>query len=43
MSHHQNVGENRGIRIANKSYKNVLKVQIFGNYSNKSKLHSWRN
>jgi hypothetical protein len=33
MSHHQNAGQNRNLLITNK-------VQVFGNRSNKSKLHS---
>jgi len=43
MSHHQNAEQNRNIKRTNKSLKNVTKVHILGNHSNKSNLHSWRN
>jgi len=36
MSHHQNIGQNHDIKIANKSIKKVAEVQIFGNESDKS-------
>jgi hypothetical protein len=39
LSHHQNVGQNQGIKIANKSFENVT-VQVFGNNSNKSEFDS---
>jgi hypothetical protein len=40
VSHHQNVGQNRDIKIANRSFENVSTVQIFGDDSNKSKFDS---
>jgi hypothetical protein len=40
LSHHQNVGQNRDINIANKSFENI---QIFGDNSNKSKFDSGGN
>jgi hypothetical protein len=39
LSTHQNVGENRDIKIANRSFENVT-VQIFGDNSSKSKFDS---
>jgi hypothetical protein len=39
LSHHQNVGQNRDIKIANRPFENVS-VQIFGDDSNKSKFGS---
>jgi hypothetical protein len=39
LSCHQNVGQNRDIKIANKSFECVT-VQIFWNDSNKSKFDS---
>jgi hypothetical protein len=39
---HQNVGQNRDIKIANISFENVS-VQIFGNNCNKSKFDSGGN
>jgi hypothetical protein len=36
---HQNVGQNRVIKIANRSFENVT-VQLFGDDSNKSKFDS---
>jgi hypothetical protein len=38
LSHHQNAGQNWDIKIANRMSENVVTVQIFGNYSNKSKF-----
>jgi hypothetical protein len=40
VSRHQNVGQNRDIKIANRSFENVSTVQIFGDDSNKSKFDS---
>jgi hypothetical protein len=40
LSHHQNVVQNRDIKVANRLFENVLTVQIFGNNSNKSKFDS---
>jgi hypothetical protein len=37
LSRHQNVGQNRDIKIANRSFENVS-VQIFGDDCNKSKF-----
>jgi hypothetical protein len=42
LSRHQNVVQNRDIKIANRLFENVT-VQIFGNNSNKSKFHSGGN
>jgi hypothetical protein len=42
VSRHQNVRHNHNLLTANKSFENA-KVQILGNNSNKSKLHSHRN
>jgi hypothetical protein len=42
LSRHQNAGQNRHIKIANRSFGNVT-VQIFGNDGNKSKFDSRRN
>jgi hypothetical protein len=42
LSCHQNVSQNRNIKISNRSSGNVS-VQIFGDDSNKSKLHSGGN
>jgi hypothetical protein len=39
LSCQQNVGQNRDIKIANRSFENVS-VQIFGDDSNKSKFDS---
>jgi hypothetical protein len=39
---HQNVGQNRDIKIANRSFEYVS-VQIFGDNSNKSKFDSGGN
>jgi hypothetical protein len=39
LSRQQNVGQNRGMKIANRSFENVS-VQIFGDNSNKSKFDS---
>jgi hypothetical protein len=38
MSCHQTIGDNYFIKVAN---KNCDRVQIFGNISNESNLHSW--
>jgi hypothetical protein len=35
LSHHQNASKNRDINVANRSFENVVTVQIFGNDSNK--------
>jgi hypothetical protein len=40
LSHHQNVGENQDTKIANRTFKNVSRVQIFGEDGNKSKFDS---
>jgi hypothetical protein len=42
LSCHQNVGQNRDVKIANRSFENVS-VQIFGDDSNKSKFDSGGN
>jgi hypothetical protein len=42
LSHHQNVGQNWDIKIANRLFENVS-VHIFGEDSNKSKFHSGGN
>jgi hypothetical protein len=42
LSRHQNVGQNRDIKIANRSFENVS-VQIFGDDSNKPKFDSGEN
>jgi hypothetical protein len=42
LSRHQNVGQNRDIKIANRSFENVS-VQIFGDDSNKPKFDSGGN
>jgi len=39
MSHHQNAIQNHNMQAANKYSINVDKVHMFGNNSNKSKLH----
>jgi hypothetical protein len=39
LSHHQNAGQNRGMKITNGSSENVKQFQIFGNNSNKSKFY----
>jgi hypothetical protein len=39
LSHHQNVGKSWNTKRAYRSFKNVS-VQIFGDYSNKSKFDS---
>jgi hypothetical protein len=39
LSRHQNVDQNRDIKIANRSFENVS-VQIFGNDSNELKFDS---
>jgi hypothetical protein len=49
MPRHQKAGQNRNIKLPNKSFENVAKVQIFGNdgsnqnliYEGKSRLGSW--
>jgi len=43
VSRHQNVGQNRNLLTANKSFENVAKINLFGKNSNKSKVHSRRN
>jgi hypothetical protein len=43
LSHHQNAGKNWDIKIANNSFENVSRVQIFENDSNKSKFDSGGN
>jgi hypothetical protein len=43
MPRYQKVDENHILKIANKSFENVAKVQIFGDYNNKSELHLRRN
>jgi hypothetical protein len=40
LSRHQNVGQNQDIKIANRSFENVSRVQIFGKDGNKSKSDS---
>jgi hypothetical protein len=40
ISHHQNTEQNHSLLIADRPFE---KVKIFGNSSNKSKLHSQRN
>jgi hypothetical protein len=42
LSRHQNVGQNWDIKIANRSFENVI-PQIFGNDSNKPKFDSGGN
>jgi hypothetical protein len=42
-AHKRNAGENHNINTGNKSFENVAKVRVFGNNTNKSKLHSLRN
>jgi hypothetical protein len=39
MFHHQNAGQNDNIKVANTSFENSGKIEIFGNTSNKSKLN----
>jgi hypothetical protein len=41
--HHQNIGQNHNLLIANKSFENEVGVEVFGNNSNKLKFHSGRN
>jgi hypothetical protein len=44
LSHHQNVGQNWDIKIANRSFENVSQLKyVFGNGSNKSKFNSGGN
>jgi hypothetical protein len=43
LSRHQTVGQNRDIKIANRSFGNVSPVQIFWDNSNKSKFDSGGN
>jgi hypothetical protein len=43
MYYEQNVGQNRIIKIANKSSENVTKLKVLMNDSSKSKLHTQRN
>jgi hypothetical protein len=40
VSRDQNADQNREIKIANRSFENVSRVQVFGNDSNKSTLDS---
>jgi hypothetical protein len=42
LSRHQNTGQNRGIKVANRSFENVS-VQTFGDDSYKSKFDSGGN
>jgi hypothetical protein len=39
MSRYQRVGQKHSIKIVNRSFEDVAKVQIFGNNTNRSKLH----
>jgi hypothetical protein len=43
LSHHQNAGQSYGIKIANRCFENVARVQIFGNNYDKSKPDSGGN
>jgi hypothetical protein len=43
LSHHQNAGQNRDMKIANRYFENVTQIKIFGNESNKSKFDSGGN
>jgi hypothetical protein len=43
LSRHQNVGQNRYIKIANRSFEKCVTVQIFGDDSNKSEFDSGGN
>jgi hypothetical protein len=43
LSRQQNVGKNRDIKIANRSFEDVSQFKIFGNDSNKSKFDSGGN
>jgi hypothetical protein len=40
LSRHQNVGQNRDIKIANRSFENVSQFKYFWDDSNKSKFDS---
>jgi hypothetical protein len=40
LSRHQNVGQNRDIIIANRSFEKCATIQIFGDESNKPKFYS---
>jgi hypothetical protein len=40
LSRHQNVGQNRDIKIANRSFGKCVIVQLFGDDSNKPKFDS---
>jgi hypothetical protein len=43
LSRHQNVGQNRDIKIANRSFENVSQFKYLGNDSNKPKFDSGGN
>jgi hypothetical protein len=43
VSRDQNAGQTREIKIGNRSFENVPRVQVFGNDSNKSKSDSGGN
>jgi hypothetical protein len=40
---HKKAGQKYSIKIVNRSFEGVGKVQIFGNNTNGSKLHAGRN
>jgi hypothetical protein len=43
LSHHQNVGHNRDVTIANRPFENVSQFKYFGDYCNKLKFRSGGN
>jgi hypothetical protein len=40
MSHYKKAGQKHGIKVANRSFEGVSRVQIFGNIINRSKFHA---
>jgi hypothetical protein len=43
LCRHQNVGQNRDIKIANRSFENVSQFKYLGGDSNRSKFNSGEN